>query len=288
VHGYAVVGRVPESADIVRYCGRIDDDVARVVVGDKEDGRAVFIDVVVCDARAENGQGHRVAVIVDGAAAAAARRTGLGRIGAVPDGAVVGKQAVDDGPRDTNAADGAAVGSTVAVSVGPAEGAVDDIDGQALVLAEHPDGAAAHIRAFIGADIIEKTAVDGLEPSPAHPDGPAAVIVGFSGGIAIGKGDVLHRQPRMVLVLAMRGGPDLVLIAGVHVQNAGLSPAAERHPAAAIDDDVGVGVVEHFGRTGERYGDRIGTAVEYNGSPWATASIKASALQLSGVPLPTT
>ena len=134
-------------------------------------------------------------------------------------------------------------------------------------MAEHPDGAAAHIRAFIGADIVEKAAVDGLESSPAHPHGPAAVKFGFSGGIAIGKGDVLYRQSRMILVLAMRGGPDLIRIAGVHVQNAGSPPSAERHQAAAIDDDVGVGIVEHLGRSWECYRDRIRTAVEYNGPP---------------------
>ena len=59
MHGYAVVSRVPEATDIVRYGGIIDDDVARVVIGNKEDDRAVFIDVVVFDARAENGRRHR-------------------------------------------------------------------------------------------------------------------------------------------------------------------------------------------------------------------------------------
>ena len=94
VHGYAVVDRVPGTADIVRYGGAVDDDVAGVVIGDKEDGRAVCIDSVVLDERAENSQRHRVAVIIDGPPAAAARRAGLCRIGAVADGAVVGKQAV--------------------------------------------------------------------------------------------------------------------------------------------------------------------------------------------------
>ena len=52
VHGYAVVSRVPGATDIVRYCGIIDDDIARVVIGNKEDGRAVFIEVVVCEKNA--------------------------------------------------------------------------------------------------------------------------------------------------------------------------------------------------------------------------------------------
>ena len=54
----------------------------------------------------QEGQGHRVAVVVDGAAAAAARRAGLGRVAAVPDGAVVREEAVDDRPRHADAADG--------------------------------------------------------------------------------------------------------------------------------------------------------------------------------------
>ena len=53
VHGYAVVDRVPGTADIVRYGGAIDDGVARVVIGGKQGGRAAGIDGVVCDARAE-------------------------------------------------------------------------------------------------------------------------------------------------------------------------------------------------------------------------------------------
>ena len=58
-------------------------DVPRVVVGDEEDGAAVGVDLVVLDARAAQGEGHGVAVVVDGAAAAAARGAGLRRVAAV-------------------------------------------------------------------------------------------------------------------------------------------------------------------------------------------------------------
>jgi hypothetical protein len=43
----------------------------------------------------------------------------------------------------------------------------------------------------------------------------------------------------MILVVAARGRPDLVLVTSVHVEDAPLAAAAQRHEASAVDDDVG-------------------------------------------------
>ena len=66
----------------------------------------------------------------------------------------------------------------------------------------------------------------------------------------------------VVLVLAVRRRPALRLVAGVHVEDAPLAAAAERHLAAAVDHDLGPGVVADLrgGLHGDRH--RVGTAVE--------------------------
>ncbi len=61
-----------------------------------------------------------------------------------------------------------------------------------------------------------------------------------------GERQVLHDEPRRGLVVAVRRGPDLPLVAGVLVEDAALPAAAERDQAAAVEDDAAAGV-DHLG-----------------------------------------
>ncbi len=80
---------MPGAADVAGDHRVFDAYVAGVVVGHKEDRRAVSVDLVLLDTDAAQRQRHGVAVIVDRAAAAPARGAGFGRIAAVADGPVV-------------------------------------------------------------------------------------------------------------------------------------------------------------------------------------------------------
>src|SRR5262249_13121840 len=138
---------------------------------------------VVGDFGSAQREGVGVAVVVDGAAAAAAGGAGARGVGAVADGFVVAKQAIDDGVRDADAREAAAVGADVAEVGAAAEGAADDVDGQAHRLAQGADGGAAHVGADVVADVAEEAAVHDLEPPAAYEDGAAPAAVG---GLALG------------------------------------------------------------------------------------------------------
>ena len=98
MHGDAVIGGVPGAADIVGDHRIFDNDVAGVIILDKKDGRAVFVYFIVLDLSANNGQCHRVSVVVYCSSATAAGCSRICRIGAITNGAVIGKEAVDNGP----------------------------------------------------------------------------------------------------------------------------------------------------------------------------------------------
>src|SRR5690606_38708486 len=98
-----------------------------------------------------------------------------------------------------------------------AEGAVDDVDRPVLELVEHPDRAAAHVRAGVGADVVEEAGVDGAEAAAADEDRAAAVLL--APGVAVDEGQVLHDEARVILVVAVRGGPVLGLVAGVLIED---------------------------------------------------------------------
>ena len=93
----------------------------------------------------------------------------------------------------------------------------------------------------------------------APPPPPFGLV---AGAVAVGEDQVLHGQPRVVLVLAVRGGEALPLVAGVHVEDAALAAAAERHLAAAVQHDLRAGRVLDLGGPGHRDGDRGRPAVE--------------------------
>ncbi len=107
----------------------------------------------------------------------------------------------------------------VAESVGAAEGAVDDVDRQALVLVEHADRGAPDVRPGVVADVVEEAAVDHLEPPAAHEDRAAAVVLGLALRVAVDEGEVLHRELRVVLVWQWSVVQHLRLVAGVHVED---------------------------------------------------------------------
>src|SRR6185312_4974693 len=67
-------------------------------------------------------------------------------------------------------------------------------------------------------------------------------------GVAVDERQVLHRDLRPLLVIAMGRGPDQVCIAGVHLQYASLTHATYGHETAAVDDRRRCGVVEDLRR----------------------------------------
>ena len=89
-----------------------------------------------------------------------------------------------------------------------------------------------------------------------------AAAVFFGLGVAIDEGEILHRQPWMVLVVAMRRRPHLVLVAGVHVEDPNAPTAAQRHLPTTIDHDVGVLVVEDLGGAIERDDEWVRPAIK--------------------------
>src|SRR5690606_7738043 len=114
--------------------------------------------------------------------------------------------------------------------------------------------------------------IDRLEAPTPRPDGAPTVTLlvtfGFRLGIAIHERDVLHSQPRVILVVAVIGGPHLLGVAGIHVQDAGFSASAQRDQAAPVDDHLVVGVIEDFGGAIESDGERFRPAVEGDDTPF--------------------
>ena len=85
-----------------------------------------------------------------------------------------------------------------------------DVHRPVVELAQHPQRRAAEVRPGLVAAVADEPRVDHLEPPAADEDRPAAAALGLvAGGVAVGEGQVLHGQPRVVLVLAVRRGPAL-------------------------------------------------------------------------------
>ncbi len=66
----------------------------------------------------------------------------------------------------------------------------------------------------------------------------------------------------MILVLAVRSRPFLLLVAGILVKDAVFSVSAEGNLVSSVDDDLGAFVVEYLGGAGECEGGGIGAAIE--------------------------
>src|SRR5262249_56853244 len=100
------------------------------------------------------------------------------------------------------------------------EQALRYLDRAALVLAERADRGAAEVRAVAVAPVAGERAVDHLELAAAVEDRAApAAVDQVAGRVAVGEGEVLNGQLGPGLVLAVRGGPVLVRVAGVQVQD---------------------------------------------------------------------
>ena len=121
----------------------------------------------------------------------------------------------------------------------PAKVLFDDVDRQVLVLAEHPDAprrpGPGRSRSQRLRTKRELTTLNRPPRTKIAPPPPPSVRV--AGGVAVGEGEVLHGELRVVLVLAVRGGPALGLVAGVHVEDAALAAAAQGDLAAAVEHD---------------------------------------------------
>ena len=79
-----------------------------------------------------------------------------------------------------------------------------DVHRQALGLAEHPHRGAAEVRPGTVAAVADEARVDHLEPPAADEDRTSAAALGLlAGAVAVGEDQILHGQPRVVLVLAV-------------------------------------------------------------------------------------
>src|ERR1700733_15035480 len=159
----------------------LDRERAGPVVADEEERAASLAGAVSGEDPAVDGHRVVVPVGVDGAAAAAARGAGLGRVGAVADGAVAGEGAASDDPGHPDAAQRAAVGAHAA-----GEGAAGDLDGAVLVLAQRADRRPAQVGTGLVAAVGGEAGVDDLELAAAVEDGAAAsAVVALAGGVAV-------------------------------------------------------------------------------------------------------
>src|SRR5579859_526338 len=205
------------------------------VVADEEDRATALVRVVVRDDRAGDGERVEVAVVVDRASAAAAGGAAAGRVGTVPDGLVAGHHTVEYSPRDPDARQRTAVG---AHAVG--EGTPEHVHRQVVRLAQCPYRRSAEVRTRCVATVVYEPRIDDPQPSTAVEDGTAAPALGHvPGRVAAREGDVLDDQFRRLLVLAVRGGPALGLVARVLVQDPARPAAVEGHLAAAVEHDAG-------------------------------------------------
>src|SRR4029079_16200208 len=124
------------------------------------------------------------------------------------------------------------------------------------------DGRAAEVRAGPVAAVVAERRVDDLEPAAADEDRAAApAFVRLAGGVPVGEGEVLDDQAWRGLVVAVVGGPGLLRVAVVLVEDPPLAAAAQGDQPAAVDDHALAGV-DHLGRLLHLDRDRVGTAAE--------------------------
>ena len=253
-------GRVLElSAGIVLQPGVLDLQGSAARVDHEEDGSASLACAVVAQDRAVDEQVVVVAVGVDRTTAAASRSAATCGVRAPADGLIAHQQAVGDVEIRVEAAQRAAIGADIVDKV-----VVGDVDGAARVHAVGADRRAAEVGTVLVAPVVEERGVDHRELAPLIEDGAAAVArraVLRHGRVSVLERHVLHDELRPVLFPAGLCGVFLRGVAGIHVQDADLAAAAQRHLAAAIEHYLMAGVHD-FGRGGHRDRDRLGAAVE--------------------------
>jgi hypothetical protein len=113
--------------------------------------------MIVVDDCALDLERVRVAVTVDGTAAAPAGRMRRGRVGPVADRVVVGHDAVEHYPRDSDAAERGSVGAPPAL-----EGVAGDVHRLVVPLGEGADCGAAEIRPDVVTAVVDEPGVDDL------------------------------------------------------------------------------------------------------------------------------
>ena len=186
------------------------------VVADEEDRPAALVGVVPDERAARDRERHLIPVVVDRAAAAAARRARLRGVRAGADRAVGAEAAVEHRPGHADAAQRAAVAADVA-----GEAAVHDIDGKILVLATARGPPRRRCPGRRLAAVPREHGVDDPQPAAAVEDGASAASVeALAGRVAVHERQVLDDQLGGRLILAVRGRPHLCRIAGVHVEDA--------------------------------------------------------------------
>ncbi len=112
---------------------------------------------------------------------------------------------------------------------------------------------------------MEEARVDDLEAAAAHEDGaPAAAVRVVARRVAVHEREILYREGRRVLIVAVAGGPHLPFVARVLIENADAPATAERDLSAAVDHDLGPLVVEDLRRAVNRDDDRRGPTIEGN------------------------
>src|SRR5215218_6260505 len=228
-------------ARVVAQRRRADLEDAAAVVADEEHAATALARVVAMHRRAGKQHAEVVAIGVYGATRAAAGCARARGVGAAADGAIAGEHAVEDRPRD---ADAAQRGAVAASPVG--EAAADDVNRLVAMLGQGPHGAAAEVRASRIAAVADERRADDLQPTAAREDRAAATVVGRPGRVAVRELQVLHHQARARLVVAVRRGPLLPLVAGVLVEDAALPAAAEGDETAAVENDA-TADVDHLG-----------------------------------------
>ena len=150
-----------------------------MVICNEKDRRTECFYGIVFNYRAENRQGHGVAVVINRPAAPSTGRAALRRVPAVSDRPIVRENAVNNHPRDADAADAAAVGTDIPESLGTAKGTIDNVDGTVLVLAEHSYGSPTNIGTTVRANIVEKPAVNYFQAAATYPDRAATIEIAF-------------------------------------------------------------------------------------------------------------
>ena len=95
------------------------------------------------------------------------------------------------------------------------------------------------------ATVPGKDGIDHAELAAAVEDrASAAAVVLLARGVPVLEGHVLDDEPGRGLILAVRRGPYLGRVTGVHVEDAPGAAAAERHLPAAVQHHLGTGVTD--------------------------------------------
>lgn len=71
----------------------------------------------------------------------------------------------------------------------------------------------------------------------------------------------MYGELGIMLVLAVRSRPFLLLVAGILVKDAVFSVSAEGNLISSVDDNLGAFVVEYLGGAGKCEGGGIGAAI---------------------------